>query len=82
MVGNLYYKNGGKAVSNIEVTINGEQREIEGGRTVLQYLESLEITPDRVAVELNRIIVKQAEWGRTVIERGAQLEIVQFVGGG
>jgi len=69
-------------VSNIEVTVNGEPREIEGGRTVLQYLESLKIVPDRVAVELNRVIVKKAEWGRTVIERGAQVEIVQFVGGG
>ncbi len=69
-------------MSNIEVTVNGEPREIEGGRTVLQYLESLEIVPDRVAVELNRAIVKKAEWGRTVIQRGAQVEIVQFVGGG
>jgi len=69
-------------VSNIEVTVNGEVREMEGGRTVLQYLESLEIVPDRVAVELNRAIVKKAEWGLTVIERGAQVEIVQFVGGG
>ncbi len=69
-------------MSNIEVTVNGEVREMEGGRTVLQYLESLEIVPDRVAVELNRAIVKKAEWGLTVIERGAQVEIVQFVGGG
>lgn len=69
-------------MSNIDVTVNGERREIAGGRTVLEYLESLEITPDRVAVELNRVIVKKAEWERTLIGPGAQLEIVQFVGGG
>ncbi len=82
MVGNYDYNNLGKPVSNIEVQVNGERREITAGLTVLRYLESLDIIPDRVAVELNRTIVKKAEWPQRVIEAGAQLEIVQFVGGG
>ncbi len=69
-------------MSNIEVTINGEQKEIDGGLTVLRYLEQLGIKPDRVAVELNRAIVKKAQWPSTTIENGAALEIVHFVGGG
>lgn len=82
MVGNYDYNNLGKPVSNIEVQVNGERKEIQAGLTVLQYLESIEIVPDRVAVELNRAIVKKAEWPQRKIEAGAQLEIVQFVGGG
>jgi thiamine biosynthesis protein ThiS len=35
-----------------------------------------------VAVELDRKIVKRAEWDETMLRDGAQLEIVQFVGGG
>lgn len=69
-------------MSNIAVTVNGEQREIAGELTVLEYLELLGLTPDRVAVELNRAIVKKAQWGCTPIENGAAVEIVQFVGGG
>lgn len=52
------------------------------GLNVLALLAELGITPDRVAVELNREIVRQPRWEETPIEAGAQLEIVQFVGGG
>jgi len=33
-------------------------------------------------VELDRHIVRKAEWPVTAVSTGAQLEIVQFVGGG
>ena len=82
VVGNLYYRNGGKAVSNIAVTVNGERREIAEGLTVGEYLQLLEIPAERVAVELDRKIVKKTEWGCTRIGPGAEVEIVWFVGGG
>jgi len=66
----------------VEVAINGEMRAIPPGRTILQLLESLGLEPARVAVELDRRIVKPHDWAATVVEDGARLEIVQFVGGG
>jgi sulfur carrier protein len=66
----------------IEVIVNGESRSVPYGLTVVRLLEWLEIEPARVAVELNRSIVRQGEWEATPVEAGAQLEIVQFVGGG
>jgi len=42
----------------------------------------LDLDPVRVAVELDRRIVKPPDWGATPIAGGARLEIVQFVGGG
>jgi thiamine biosynthesis protein ThiS len=48
----------------------------------LDLLQTLGIKPDRVAVELNRTIVKQRDWASTGVEAGAQVEIVHFVGGG
>ena len=66
----------------ISVEVNGEQRQIDSGLTVLEYLKALGIEPDRVAVELNRAILKKADWPQREIEAGAQLEIVHFVGGG
>ena len=66
----------------IEVSLNGESRSIPYGLTVFQMLEWLGIEPERVAVELNRNIVRQTEWAATPVDSGAQLEIVQFVGGG
>jgi thiamine biosynthesis protein ThiS len=49
---------------------------------MLALLESLELDPSRVAVELDGRIVKKEEWPQTRLHEGARLEIVQFVGGG
>ncbi|MGA2156698.1 MAG: sulfur carrier protein ThiS [Bryobacteraceae bacterium] len=66
----------------IPVVINGEARSVAPRQTLLEMLRSLGLDPARVAVELDRRIVKQAQWSDTVVEPGAQIEIVQFVGGG
>lgn len=66
----------------IPVEINGEARQIPAGLNILLLLEHLGIDPQRVAVELNRNIVRKAEWTATVVEPDAQIEIVMFVGGG
>jgi len=66
----------------IEITVNGEPQTAPNGQTILGLLQQLELDPARVAVELNRRIVKQPAWQETLLQPGAQLEIVQFVGGG
>jgi sulfur carrier protein len=45
-------------------------------------LVSLGVDPARVAVELNRSIIRREDWDKTEVGDGAALEIVQFVGGG
>lgn len=66
----------------IEVVINGEPQTLPEGQTVLALLRRLNLDPSRVAVELDRRIVKQPLWGETPVYNGAKIEIVQFVGGG
>jgi thiamine biosynthesis protein ThiS len=66
----------------IDVVVNGESRTVGEGQTVLGLLRELNLEPSRVAVELDRRIVKQPRWAETLLRAGAQLEIVQFVGGG
>jgi thiamine biosynthesis protein ThiS len=62
--------------------INGESRSVPHEQTILQLLETLDLDPARVAVELDRRIVKPPDWPDTALAEGAHLEIVQFVGGG
>lgn len=71
-------------VSNveIEVFVNGELKLVPEGLDVARLLEWLAIDSARVAVELNRSIVRKQAWNTTMVEGGAQLEIVWFVGGG
>jgi len=66
----------------VDIVVNGEQQTVRDGETILDLLHQLQLDPARVAVELNRRIVKQPLWPETHLEPGAQIEIVQFVGGG
>jgi sulfur carrier protein len=66
----------------IQVVLNGEPRSIPAGLTVDRLLLFLEMDPSRVAVELNRAIVRKPEWPAAEVRDGAQLEVVWFVGGG
>ena len=66
----------------IEIVLNGEPRAASEGQTVLGLLEQLALDPARVAVELDRRILKPAFWAETVLRPGAEIEIVHFVGGG
>jgi sulfur carrier protein len=66
----------------IDIVLNGEPCATPEGQTVLGLLQQLEIDPARVAIELDRRIVKQPFWAETVLRPGAEIEIVQFVGGG
>jgi thiamine biosynthesis protein ThiS len=66
----------------VTIKINGEEREFPAGLSLVELLQSLGLEPSRVAVELNREIVRREAWAGTRIRAGARLEIVQFVGGG
>ncbi len=64
------------------VALNGEPRETPEGLTIATFLAHLGLPADRVAVELDRQIVRKTEWESTAISNGAQVEVVHFVGGG
>jgi len=66
----------------ISIVVNGEPREVPEGETIAGLVGLLELDPERLAIELDRRIVRRAEWTSTRLRAGAQLEIVQFVGGG
>jgi sulfur carrier protein len=66
----------------IQVTLNGEPRRLDQPVTVLALLQQLDIDPRVVAVEHNRVVVKRARYGDVVVQDGAEVEIVAFVGGG
>ncbi len=66
----------------MNVTINGELREIPEALTVVGLLDHLGLGADRVAVERNLEILPRTRWEETTVQPGDRFEIVQFVGGG
>ncbi len=66
----------------VQIFVNGDAFEVPLGSNITDVLAYLKLAPDRVAVELNKILVRKRDWGVTGVENGARLEVVEFVGGG
>jgi thiamine biosynthesis protein ThiS len=66
----------------IGIVVNGRARRVPEGLNITALLAFLEIEAARVAVELDREIVRKPAWDGAIIREGAQVEIVWFVGGG
>lgn len=66
----------------MRITVNGEAQEIPDGCTVAALIERLELSGRRVAVEVNREIVRRAEHADHALVAGDQVEVVTLVGGG
>lgn len=64
------------------LTINGENRDFENVTTLSDLVSQLGMKTDRVAIELNRELIRRDRWPETQLSNGDKLEIVHFVGGG
>ncbi len=64
------------------LTVNGEPRRIASGSSIADLVRSLELNPQKVAVERNGEIAPRSSLAEAVLGDGDVLEIVHFVGGG
>lgn len=64
------------------IFINGEARELDDGLTVAAMLDALELPKQRVAIELNRQVIRRQDWESTNVTDKDRIEVVHFVGGG
>jgi thiamine biosynthesis protein ThiS len=65
----------------MRVKVNGEDRDVADNLDINGLIAEHHLTPDKVAVELNRRLVRRDKYG-TTLKEGDQIEIVTFVGGG
>ena len=65
----------------MEVTVNGEPRDLPDGTTLRQLVASFKLAPEKVALELNRRLARADKYDLP-LSPGDQVEIVTFVGGG
>jgi sulfur carrier protein len=66
----------------VEITLNGEIRQVPDGATIAQLIEELGLGRFPYAVELNQRLAPRPEHGTTVLQPGDAVEVVTFVGGG
>jgi len=66
----------------VEITVNGERREVAEAVTIAQLLEHFGLADKYVAVEVNRQVIPRARHAEYRLKSGDTLEIVTLVGGG
>ncbi len=69
-------------VRKMQVVVNGQAQTFAEGTTVAELVRQLQLTPERVAVEVNGQLVRRAVHGDTPLRDGDRVEIVTLVGGG
>ena len=66
----------------MQVYVNGEAKEFSDPTSLAELITQLDLPAARIAVELNRNVVRRGEWSATILQDDDRLEIVHFVGGG
>ena len=66
----------------MEITLNGEKKQIESEVTLDRLLDLFSLPRQRVAVEHNKEVVARNDWPGTMVSDGDKIEVVHFVGGG
>lgn len=66
----------------MKVRLNGEEREVPEGSTLLALVLSLGLHPGAVAVALNGEVVPRARHAEVRVATGDRVEVIRAVGGG
>lgn len=66
----------------MKVFINGETKEITGEVNLSELLDKLALPSERIAIELNKAVVRKKDWEAVKIADADKIEIIHFVGGG
>ena len=69
-------------LGSIQVQENGKEREVQSGLSVHELVESLDLNPLLIVVELNREILSRDQFKDVQVSEGDAGELVHFVGGG
>lgn len=66
----------------MQIEVNGTEKQVPTGITLLDLLEQLGFTEGRIAVEVNHGIVPRSQHAEHYLREGDRVEIVQAIGGG
>jgi thiamine biosynthesis protein ThiS len=66
----------------MRIIVNDQPTEVPDAATVTDLLAQLDLPGTRVAVEVNRALVRRADHPATRLNAGDAVEVVTLVGGG
>ncbi|MBD0419928.1 sulfur carrier protein ThiS [Streptomyces sp. NPDC052309] len=66
----------------MNVSVNGEPREVAPGTALDDLVRTLTTAPSGVAAALNETVVPRAQWSATALADGDRVEVLTAVQGG
>lgn len=66
----------------MQILVNGQSSDVCSGTTLSELVTQLELTPEHIAVEVNRELVPRRQHADCELAEGDCLEVVTLVGGG
>ena len=66
----------------IQVLVNGESRNVDFETSLQQLINDMDLSQQRIAVELNQQIVPFTDYSSQLLHSGDRIEIVRAIGGG
>ncbi len=66
----------------MKICVNGEEMTVSEPLNLDQLIEVLDITHEKIATEVNGLIVPHSTYNEYALTEGDRLEIVRAVGGG
>lgn len=66
----------------MQVILNGDPAEVPDGINMSALIEQLELTGQRLAVEVNEELVPRSRFEEHLLASGDRVEIIHAVGGG
>ena len=65
-----------------KIQLNGSPYVINNETNLNQLLNKLRIQKNKVAIEINGVIVEKNKYPKVILNKGDKVEIVHFIGGG
>lgn len=66
----------------MQIVVNGETKNVESELNLSELLKKLDLPTTRIAVELNKEVVRKKDWETVKLADRDKIEIIHFVGGG
>ena len=65
-----------------KIQLNGSLYEINYGTNLHELLNKLKIKKNKVAIEVNGVIIERKKYPKLILNKNDKVEIVHFIGGG
>ncbi len=65
-----------------KIQLNGDSYEINNRSNLNELLNKLKIDKNKVAIEVNGVIVERKNYHNLILSKNDKVEIVHFIGGG